>query len=339
MSPLALGLVLIAAFTHATWNYAAKRAGGGLPFVWISSIIALGLYLVVGTAYWLWRQPVLPAGVWWIVAGSGLLKTAYSLLLQRAYRHGEFSLVYPLTRGTAPLLATLAAMAVFGERPTAPALAGGGIIVASIFHLTGGTALLHTDRAHLRQGVWLGLACGTCVAVYTVWDQRAMSHLQLPPVLYDGGTQLVLFSVLTPFAWARRGGGGLAPSPGQGRHRRPAQSGRLCAHPDGHVLHAGQLHRPGPRDQHRHRRIFRRAIAQGSRRPAPLARRRRHGVRHHRAGLGLNIDFGFPELRRAVCFGFFGEAFVHVFFIFRATTIARICSVRPATIFSAPTEH
>ena len=205
MSPLALGLVLIAAFTHATWNYAAKRAGGGLPFVWVSSTIALGLYLVVGTAYWLWRQPVLPAGVWWIVAGSGLLKTAYSLLLQRAYRHGEFSLVYPLTRGTAPLLATIAAMAVFGERPTPLALAGGGIIVASIFYLTGGPALLHTDRAHLRQGVWLGLACGTCVAIYTVWDQRAVSHLQLPPVLYDGGTQLVLFSVLTPFAWARRG--------------------------------------------------------------------------------------------------------------------------------------
>jgi drug/metabolite transporter (DMT)-like permease len=204
MSLLALSLVLIAAFTHATWNYAAKRSGGGLPFVWVSSAIALGLYVVVGTAYWLWRQPVLPAGVWWIVAGSGLLKTAYSLLLQRAYRHGEFSLVYPLTRGTAPLLATIAAIALFGERPTPLALAGSGIIIACIFYLTGGPALLHVDRAHLRKGIWHGLACGTCVAVYTVWDQRAVSHLHLPPVLYDGGTQLVLFTVLSPFAWARR---------------------------------------------------------------------------------------------------------------------------------------
>jgi drug/metabolite transporter (DMT)-like permease len=205
MTPLALGLVLIAAFTHATWNYAAKRAGGGLPFVWVSSTFALGLYLVAGTAYWLWRQPVLPAGIWWVVGGSGLLKTAYSLLLQRAYRHGEFSLVYPLTRGTAPLLATLAAMAVFGERPTPLALTGSGVIVACIFYLTGGTTLLQADRAHLRKGVWHGLACGTCVALYTVWDQRAVSHLHLPPLLYDGGTQLVLFSVVTPFAWARRG--------------------------------------------------------------------------------------------------------------------------------------
>ncbi len=204
MSPLALTLVLIAAFIHATWNYAAKRAGGGLPFVWVSSTIALGFYAVIGSAYWLWRQPVLPAGLGWIIAGSGLFKTAYSLLLQRAYRHGEFSLVYPLTRGTAPLLATLGAIAIFGERPTLLALAGGGIIVACIFYLTGGTALLHTDRAHLRQGVLYGLACGACVAVYTVWDQRAVSHLHLPPVLYDGGTQFIIFCVLTPFAWARR---------------------------------------------------------------------------------------------------------------------------------------
>ena len=49
MSLPALGLVLVAAFIHATWNYAAKRAGGGLPFVWISSTLALGLYVVVGT--------------------------------------------------------------------------------------------------------------------------------------------------------------------------------------------------------------------------------------------------------------------------------------------------
>lgn len=200
----ALILVLLAAFTHATWNYAAKRSGGGLPFVWVSSVFALGLYAVAGTAYWLWRQPDLPANVWWIVLGSGALKTAYALLLQRAYRSGDFSVVYPLTRGTAPLLATLGAIAFFGERPTPLALAGGGIIIASIFYLTGGPAMFHTDRAHLRKGLLYGLACGTCVGIYTVWDQRAVFHLQLPPVLYDGGTQLVLFAILSPFAWRRR---------------------------------------------------------------------------------------------------------------------------------------
>lgn len=204
MTPLALGLVLAAAFIHASWNYAAKRSGGGLPFVWVSSVFALGLYALAGAAYWLWRQPVLPAGIAWIILGSGVMKTAYSLLLQRAYRHGDFSLVYPLTRGTAPLLATLGAIAFFGERPTPLALAGGALIIACVFYLSGGASLLRTDRAHLRLGILYGLACGTIVGIYTVWDQRAVSHLQLPPVLYDGGTQLVLFTILTPFAWRRR---------------------------------------------------------------------------------------------------------------------------------------
>lgn len=204
MTLAAVVLVLIAAFTHATWNYAAKRSGGGLPFVWVSSVFALGLYAVAGVGYWLWRQPELPPRIWWVVVGSGALKTVYSLLLQRAYRSGDFSLVYPLTRGTAPVLATLGAIAFFGERPTPLALAGGGIIIACVFMLTGGPGLLHADRAHLRQGIFYGLACATCVGIYTVWDQRAVSHLHLPPILYDGGTQLVLFLILSPFAWRRR---------------------------------------------------------------------------------------------------------------------------------------
>lgn len=204
MSSLALGIVLIAAFTHATWNYAAKRSGGGLPFVWLCGLLSLALYAPVVTGYWLAWHPVLPAGAWLVILGSGLIKTSYALLLQRGYRHGDFSLVYPLARGTGPLLSTLAAIALFGERPTALALAGGLVIVTSIFYLTGGATLWHADRAHLRSGLLYGFTCGCCIAGYTVWDQRAVSHLQLPPVLYDCGTQVVMCVILAPFAWRRR---------------------------------------------------------------------------------------------------------------------------------------
>ena len=204
MSALALGIILVAACTHATWNYAAKRSGGGLPFVWLGGIISLAFYAPVVTGYWLWWHPVLPAGMLPVILGSGLIKTGYALLLQRGYRHGDFSLVYPLARGTGPLLSTIAAIALFGERPTLLALAGGLAIVASVFSLTGGAALLHADRAHRRQGLLFGLATGACIAAYTVWDQRAVSHLHLPPVLYDCGTQIVMCMVMAPFAWSRR---------------------------------------------------------------------------------------------------------------------------------------
>jgi drug/metabolite transporter (DMT)-like permease len=205
MTPLALALVGIAACTHATWNYAAKRAsGGGLPFVWLSCAIALAGYAVALSVYW-WRwHPVLPAGAALVILGSGLLKTAYSLLLQRGYRTGDFSLIYPLARGTGPLLSTLAAIAVFGERPTPLALAGGALIVGGVFLLTGGASLLHQSRAHLRTAALYGLGSGLCIAGYTIWDQRAVSHLHLPPIVYDCGTSVVMFGLLAPFAWRRR---------------------------------------------------------------------------------------------------------------------------------------
>lgn len=203
MTPLALALVLVAAVMHATWNYAAKRSGGGLPFVWLGGLMSLALYIPVATGYWLWKNPSLPAGILWVVVGSGLIKIAYALLLQRGYRAGEFSLVYPLARGTGPLFSTLTAIAIFGERPTPLALGGGLVIIACIFYLTGGASLLKTDRAHLRKGLLYGFTCGCCIAAYTVWDQRAVAHLGVPPLLYDFGTQLVIGALLTPFALRR----------------------------------------------------------------------------------------------------------------------------------------
>ena len=204
MSPLALAIVFFAAFTHATWNYAAKRAGGGLPFVWLSCVLGLAFYAPAVTFFWLWRHPVLPAGALLVMMGSGVIKTVYSLLLQRGYRTGDFSLIYPLARGTGPLFSTLAAIIIFGERPTPLALVGGGIIVASVFYLTGGASLLHQSRAHLRNAIYFGLVTGLCIASYTVWDQRAVSHLHIPPILYDCGTSVVMFGLLAPFAWQRR---------------------------------------------------------------------------------------------------------------------------------------
>lgn len=204
MTPLALLLVLVAAFAHATWNLAAKRSGGGLPFVWLTGLLSFGFYIPVALVYSWWREPVFPPEAWLVVLGSGVIKTGYALLLQRGYRHGDFSLVYPLARGTGPLLSTIAAMAIFGEEPSALALVGGAAIVASVFYLTGGASVLKADRSHLRQGLTYGIVCGCCIAAYTVWDQRAVSQLRLAPPLYDFGTQIVMCTILAPFGWARR---------------------------------------------------------------------------------------------------------------------------------------
>jgi drug/metabolite transporter (DMT)-like permease len=203
MTAFALTLVLIAAVLHATWNLCAKRAGGGLPWVWLVGTVILIFYIPAVTIYCLWKHPVFSwHDATWIV-GSGFLKTGYSLFLQRGYRKGDFSLIYPLARGTGPLLSTLAAIALLGERPSSVAIAGGLVIVAAIFFLTDGTKLFHADRAHLRLAINYGLVSGVFIASYTVWDQQGVHRLGIPPILYDAGTALMVFLLVTPFATRR----------------------------------------------------------------------------------------------------------------------------------------
>lgn len=204
MTAFALTLVLIAAVLHATWNLCAKQAGGGLPFVWVVTIIICSLYLPVLAGYWYWRQPVLSGVDLAWIAGSGVLKTGYSLFLQRGYRTGDFSLIYPLARGTGPLLSTLAAIVVLGERPSGLAIAGGLVIVVAIFFLTDGTRLFQQDRAHLRTAINYGLISGVIIATYTLWDQHGVNVRRIPPVIYDGGTAFTVLALVTPFAVSRR---------------------------------------------------------------------------------------------------------------------------------------
>lgn len=203
MTSFALLLILIAAVLHATWNLCAKRAGGGLPFVWIVGAIICAGYVPVVAGYCWWYRPGFSwNAVWWIL-GSGVLKTSYALFLQRGYRVGEFSLIYPLARGTGPLLSTLAAIALLGERPSLLALAGGIVIIASIFFLTDGAKLFHSDRAHLRNAIRYGVMSGVFIAAYTIWDRTGVHRLAIPPLLYDAGTALTQLALLTPFAFQR----------------------------------------------------------------------------------------------------------------------------------------
>lgn len=203
MTAFALTLVLVAAVLHATWNLCAKRAGGGLPFVWLVGVVICSCYVPILIGTWLWHAPTLSGTALAWIAGSGLLKTGYSLVLQRGYRSGDFSLIYPLARGTGPLLSTVAAIALLGERPTSLALAGGFVIIAAIFFLTDGTRLLHESGAELRNAFRYGLLSGLFIASYTLWDRTGVHHLAIPPIVYDGGTAFVVLALVTPFALPR----------------------------------------------------------------------------------------------------------------------------------------
>jgi drug/metabolite transporter (DMT)-like permease len=206
MTPAVLALVLTAAVLHATWNLLAKRAQAAdtVAFVWLTTAASSAIYLPLA-AVWLivvpLRQP-LTAVDFAFIAGTAVIHSAYFLLLQRGYRVGDLSLVYPLARGTGPLLASIAAVLFLGERPGVLGGIGIAAIVAGIFVAAG--ARLHVARARVSLGY--GLATGATIAAYTLWDKHAVSALAIAPVVYEVGHFCVRTVLMAPLVWngARR---------------------------------------------------------------------------------------------------------------------------------------
>jgi drug/metabolite transporter (DMT)-like permease len=127
----------------------------------------------------------------------------YFLTLQAGYRAGDVSVVYPLARGTGPLLSVLLAIPLLGESPTVLGLLGAAAVVVGVvvIGLAGGRANWSSARA----GVLWGLLVGVFIAAYTLWDARAVTVLALSPILLHAGTNVVEAVLLAPVA-ARRWG-------------------------------------------------------------------------------------------------------------------------------------
>jgi drug/metabolite transporter (DMT)-like permease len=202
MTAFALTLVLSAAFIHASWNFLAKRAGGGAAFVWLFAALSTILYAPLAVFIYVWQKPSLGLIQIGFMAGSALIHVGYFLLLQRGYRIGDLSLVYPLARGTGPTLSTLAAIIFLGESPSAIAFAGAFLVAGGVFLLTSGSGALGGSR---RRAITYGLSTGLLIACYTLWDKHAVSALLIPPLLQDYCTNLGRVIVLGPVAMRKWG--------------------------------------------------------------------------------------------------------------------------------------
>jgi len=113
VSPLALALVLGAAALHATWNVLLKTSENPLHAAAraVTSSAVL-LTIPVAALWYAGGRPGLPPTGWLLSLVSGVLELAYFIFLSIAYTRGELSMVYPLARGTAPLLAVAIGLTV-----------------------------------------------------------------------------------------------------------------------------------------------------------------------------------------------------------------------------------
>ena len=200
MPIFALGLVLVAALVHALWNFVAKKSGGDVRIALLSNIAQCIVWAPVGI--WFIQRDVAGFGAlqWSLVTASGAVHVLYFVTLLRGYRLGDLSVVYPLARGTGPLLTALIATLFLGEALRLVGWLGVLGIVSGIVIIAGGSALLRAMRggthspselARLRVGVRYGLATGAFIAAYSVIDGYAVKHASISPVLVDYLSNLV----------------------------------------------------------------------------------------------------------------------------------------------------
>lgn len=200
MPGVALLLVMVGAFTHAGWNLATKQtSGSGPPIIWLAalvSVLAITPLAILHLTSSHQPPPVLLLGG----GVSGLIHAGYFLLLQHSYRLGDVSLVYPMARGTGPLLTMAGSIVIFAERPTPLALAGaltviGGVAIIGFF----GTRGAHFDPAAMGYG----LATGITIACYTMWDSYSVNQLNISPIIQNGISTLIQALAITPLVITR----------------------------------------------------------------------------------------------------------------------------------------
>lgn len=202
MTALALALVLTSAVMHATWNMLAKRVRAETPFLFLVYVVGAAAYAPFAIAVLVLARPQLGLVAFGFVTMAILLQTVYFATLTAGYRAGDLSLVYPLARATGPLLATVGAIAILGERPSVIAIGGALAIVIGAVVLTGDPRSLRARGAAVAVGY--ALATGVLIALYTLWDKTAVSLLLIPPIVYDWMTISGQALVITPVAWRRR---------------------------------------------------------------------------------------------------------------------------------------
>jgi drug/metabolite transporter (DMT)-like permease len=156
--------VLTGAVVHAAWNLLLAGAEDSEAAGAVA--LAAGAVLFTPVALLTWD---IRAEAWPYIAASTVLEVAYFVLLGRAYHRAELSLVYPIARGSAPVL-VLVISVVLGAALTA------GQVVGVLAVATGILAIRGIGRGAQRADLALALGVGATIAGYTLVDKEGLAH-------------------------------------------------------------------------------------------------------------------------------------------------------------------
>ncbi|MCB1472011.1 MAG: EamA family transporter [Rhodobiaceae bacterium] len=193
MTPFALSIVLLAAFLHALWNALVKGSSDRATML-AGVTAATALF---GLAALFVADPPAPAS-WPYIVASVVIHWAYYALLYQAYRLGDLSQVYPISRGMAPALVAAGAFLVIGETMPVAAIAGLAAVSLGILIL----AMLRGAANADRRAVMVALVLGSVIAVYSVVDGIGI-RLADSPLGYIAWLYLMEFPIAVWILWPR----------------------------------------------------------------------------------------------------------------------------------------
>lgn len=208
MSLTALCLVLIAALLHAAWNLVAKKAGGDSRFALLCSLMILVLWAPVGL--WVAWDAVPQWGrtEWALSFASAIAHVAYFNVLLRGYAASDLTVVYPVARGTGPLISSFGALLLLGEQMSLGGLLGVLAVTGGVFLIAGGPSLwarAHDplQRQRVMAGLGYGAVTGCMIALYTLIDGYAVKVVLISPILIDYIGNLLRVPFMLPTALRR----------------------------------------------------------------------------------------------------------------------------------------
>ncbi len=204
MSQAALLLVVLASSIHASWNLLTKRAQDRLAFLWLG--LGAGLILYSPAAAWVAVNDPPDARGWIFVLMSGTVHAGYYWALSRMYRH-DFSLTYPMARGSSPVIVTLVSLIFLHEPLTPGGVAGIALVICGILSLQ----MKKDDTGRWRwplvaalrgEAGRAALLTAAAIAAYSLIDKHGVAYIN--PVLYLWTSHLIAFSGYSAFMLSRR---------------------------------------------------------------------------------------------------------------------------------------
>ena len=187
--------MLASAGLHAFWNWLVADARDSHAVSAVALLTAAVVFAPVAALTW-----DVESGAWPYIVASACLELAYFALLAAAYERADLSFVYPIARGTAPVLVLVVSLAALGADLSLGAAAG-------VLAVTGGVLLVRGVGRGAASGLVMALGVAACIAAYTLVDDKGVSHAAA--LSYFEAVLLITAPVYAVAVFVARGPGAL----------------------------------------------------------------------------------------------------------------------------------